>query len=166
MSLDYQLFQFINSFAGIFSLLDFMMVAITDFGVPLLAIIALSVCKKKNLYKMLFAVWLVFIVDFFVKLLFFRPRPFVSHEVNLLVDHLKTASFPSRHTDLAFVFAQSVFFVDKKTGFLAFAVALLVGFSRIFVGVHYPFDVLAGVFFGIAGAFAAFRIIDYFWKRD
>ena len=97
---------------------------------------------------------------------FFRHRPFVAHEVNLLVDHLKTASFPSRHTDIAFAFAQSVFFADKKLGIVAFVIAVLVGFSRIFVGVHYPVDVFAGAILGITGAFVAQKVLCYFWKGD
>ncbi|MBI4140699.1 phosphatase PAP2 family protein [Candidatus Woesearchaeota archaeon] len=166
MSFDYALFQLINSIAGTYPWLDFVMVTITDFGVPLLAILALSYCKRKNLYSSLFAVWLVFVVDFVMKLFYFRERPFVAHEVNLLVDHLKTASFPSRHTDIVFAFAQSIFFADKKLGITAFVIAVLVGFSRIFVGVHYPVDVFAGAILGIACAFVAQKILYYFWKGD
>lgn len=166
MGLDYELFQVINNVAGMYPWLDFIFVTVTDFGVPLLAILALSYCKKKNLYKMLFAVWLVFVVDFLIKLLFFRPRPFVAHEVNLLVDHLKTASFPSRHTDIAFALAQSIFFTDKRLGVIALVIGALVAFSRIFVGVHYPVDVFVGAILGITGAFVAHKTLNFFWKGE
>ena len=166
MGLDYELFRAVNAVAGTHPWLDFVMVAVTDFGVPVLAIIAVSMCKKKNVYKTVGAVWLVFVVDFVFKLLYFRQRPFAVHEVNLLVDYLKTASFPSRHTDLAFALAQSIFFAHKKWGIVALLIAALVGFSRVFVGVHYPLDVFAGALLGIAGAFVANKIIDTFWKEE
>lgn len=165
MSFDYALFQSINQFAGSYPILDFLMVAITDFGVPILAIIALFFCNRKTVYKTLFSGWLVFVIDFALKLLYFRQRPFSSYSVNLLVDHLQTASFPSRHTDLAFAVAAAVFIGDKKLGVLAIAIALLVGISRVFVGVHYPSDVVAGVILGIAGAYFANFVLDKFWSE-
>ncbi len=164
MSLDYSLFQFVNSFAGTNQLLDFLFVAITDFGVPALIMLTLFFCKKKPMYKTLFALWLVFVIDFVFKLFYFRPRPFASNQVNLLVDHLASASFPSRHTDLAFAIAASIFLNEKKLGVIALIIAFLVGFSRIFVGVHYPFDVFAGIVIGTAGAFFANWVIDEFWR--
>src|SRR3989344_2192431 len=116
MALDYTLFQSINQFAGSNFFVDFFFIAITDFGVPLLVILALFFCKKKHMYKALFALWIIFVVDFVIKLFYFRPRPYIDNQVNLLVDHLKSASFPSRHTDLAFAMAFSFFLNDKKLG--------------------------------------------------
>lgn len=165
MNADYALFQVINNVAGINPLLDFVMITITHFGVPLLGILVLHWCKKKVWCKTGVTVLLVFLVDFLFKLFFFRQRPFSVYEVNLLVDHLQTASFPSRHTDLAFAVAQSIFFANRKQGIIALSVAFLVGLSRVFVGVHYPSDVGVGALLGIVGAFAANKVVDHVWRK-
>lgn len=165
MNVDYTLFQVINNVAGINPVLDFVMITVTHFGVPILGILVLYGCKKKAWYKTGVAVLLVFVMDFLVKLFFFRQRPFSVYEVNLLVDHLQTASFPSRHTDLAFAVAQSIFFANRKQGVIAMIIAFWVGLSRIFVGVHYPSDVFVGALVGIVGAFAANKLVDCFWRK-
>lgn len=164
--IDYTIFQAINQFAGNKPTLDFLMVTMTDFGIPILFTIMLFFANKKTTYKTLFAAGIVFVIDFLFKIVYFRQRPFVTHDVNLLVDHLQSASFPSRHTDIAFAFAQSIFLGDKKTGVAALIIAAIVGLSRVYVGVHYPLDVLAGAVLGIAGAYFSSFLIDQFWKGE
>jgi membrane-associated phospholipid phosphatase len=95
------------------------------------------------------------VVNALLKLLFQRPRP------ELAFVHLETYSFPSGHaavstatfTALAFVIAQRA---RPRQAVAIWAVAmaliLLVGFSRLYLGVHYLSDVLAGTSFGLAWA--------------
>ena len=74
-------------------------------------------------------------------------------------------SFPSGHTTAAFEGAFSLFLRHRKWGVAAIVAAVLVGFSRLFLSVHYPSDVLCGAILGTAFAFLAARIVDEIWKR-
>jgi undecaprenyl-diphosphatase len=109
----------------------------------------------------------------------FEPRPFIGHKVHLLIAHAADSSFPSDHTAwsfavvgmLAFAFLPLVLSAKYKRDekrqrfdaalrrklFLFLIVALvigcLIGLARVFVGVHYPGDVLGGAFDGLVGAY-------------
>ena len=153
MSLDYALFQVVNDFAGSHHVLDISMILITNFGVYILALVALLLCRRKTFYTAAFSVALVFSVDFVFKLFYWENRPFVMHDVHLLILPPASASFPSRHASLAFASAISIFIENKKRGIFAVILAFLVAFSRVYVGVHYPYDVIVGILFGTAGAY-------------
>ncbi|WP_431916417.1 phosphatase PAP2 family protein [Micromonospora wenchangensis] len=59
-------------------------------------------------------------------------------------------SFPSNHATIAGALATAVLLLSPRWGLLAAPLALLAAFSRVFVGVHYPHDVLAGLLLGLA----------------
>lgn len=81
-----------------------------------------------------------------LKVLVKRHRP-VDHP---LVHHLVTYSFPSGHTTTSFACAGTIArFAPRNVRPLLFVLAALIGFSRIYVGVHYPLDVLAGAVLGL-----------------
>ncbi|HBL40024.1 MAG TPA: hypothetical protein DDY98_00015, partial [Ruminococcaceae bacterium] len=65
-------------------------------------------------------------------------------------------SFPSGHTSSSFAAATVLFCNNKKLGAPALVLAVLIGFSRIYCGVHYCTDVLAGTVVGVAFGIAAF----------
>ncbi|BAJ30133.1 MULTISPECIES: phosphatase PAP2 family protein [Kitasatospora] len=75
-----------------------------------------------------------------------RPRPFVTHpELDVLVPGKEdTLSFVSDHSAMSMGIAVALFLVNRRLGLAAGALALLQGFCRLFVGVHYPTDVLGG----------------------
>ncbi|MDR3293618.1 MAG: phosphatase PAP2 family protein [Clostridiales bacterium] len=100
------------------------------------------------------------VVNLTMKPLLMRERPFsVNPDILLLVKAPGDYSFPSGHSATAFAFAAAVFFMNKKWGIPAFIVAALVALSRLYLYVHYPTDVLAGILIGIIlGAFAAFAV--------
>lgn len=86
-----------------------------------------------------------------------RPRPFVSYpELHRLVDPGGEFSFPSGHTLTSFCAATALFCFYKKPAAAAYVLAALIGFTRLYVAVHYPTDVLAGAVLGIVlGTIAA-----------
>ena len=83
---------------------------------------------------------------------YYRDRPFVTHTVLQLIAHPANASFPSDHAIGAFVIATSIWIFRRKDGKLWLAFAACIAFSRVWTGVHYPSDVLAGAVIGIAAA--------------
>ena len=97
-------------------------------------------------------------VNICVKPLAHRIRPYVySHEVSLIIKKAADYSFPSGHTAAAFASSMAILRSEhKKLGACALIYATLMGFSRLYVGVHYPTDVIAGMIlgdlFGLAGA--------------
>jgi len=159
--IDIQIFQFINNLAGQNILLDNSFIFITIFGNLLLFLIILFSRNIKLILKSITAYIIAKAVDLGINLLYYRPRPFVVQEVNLLIAQKATASFPSGHAMTAFVFAQLIYFWNKKYGIIAYVLAFLVAFSRIYAGVHYPLDTIAGVILGIGIAF----IIEYLFEK-
>jgi undecaprenyl-diphosphatase len=91
-----------------------------------------------------------------------RPRPFqkVKGIVNLVAPQ-DVFSFPSGHTAGAFVAATLIIGCYPVILVPAFLWALLVGFSRVYLGVHYPTDVLSGACLGLMGAWAGPRLAGY-----
>ena len=82
--------------------------------------------------------------------LFMRPRPFVVYQVNqLIVYAVDKSSFPSGHAAFFFGLAMVVYFYNKKAGWWFLSAALLISLARVFVGVHYPLDILVGALIGL-----------------
>lgn len=84
----------------------------------------------------------------FIRLILPRLRPFVENNVNLLLSSGES-SFPSGHAAFYFAIATVVFFHNKKAGIAFLAVAFLISLARVFVGIHWPSDILAGAAVGI-----------------
>ncbi len=133
---------------------------------------------KKNFYKhlALFAGALILsgIVGRILKHFFDRPRPLKemaalieSHQVyiHVLGKELREYSFPSGHTLSAFSGATFLSILFKRWSPLFFSVAVLTGLSRIYVGAHFPIDVIGGMFVGIlVTALFCFLADKYFFK--
>lgn len=64
-------------------------------------------------------------------------------------------AFPSNHSAFAGAIAAAVFLLDRRLGAIAAVLALLEGFSRVYLGVHYPHDVVVGLLVGAAVTVAA-----------
>lgn len=108
------------------------------------------------------AIFLALIFDQIINYLIFRQRPFAVSAVNLLISKVADSSFPSTHTLLSFAPATIIFFKNSKLGMYALFIAGFVGLSRIYVGVHYPSDVLAGMIIGLACAFLVKKSYSFF----
>ncbi|MEU1537225.1 phosphatase PAP2 family protein [Actinacidiphila glaucinigra] len=82
-----------------------------------------------------------------------RPRPFLEHKgIDVLVEGKTDFSFVSDHATLTMAVAMGLFMVSRTWGLAAVAVALAEGFCRVYMGVHYPTDVLGGFALGTAVA--------------
>lgn len=171
MNFDYQVFKIINDWAGQNAILDKIGIFFAEYLPYIIGVGALifAICwfvKNKSwkvLWQALVAVILSRgIITEVTRFLWHRPRPFVGHTVNLLINHEASGSFPSGHTTLLFVLAAIVYFWNKKLGWLFFVLSFLACFARIFVGVHYPSDILVGAGIGIFSGWLIYKISKKF----
>lgn len=82
-----------------------------------------------------------------------RPRPFNDHQgLEVLVDGKTDFSFVSDHATMAMAIGVGVFVANRRFGLAAIGLALVEGFCRVYMGVHYPTDVVGGFALGTAVA--------------
>ena len=172
--MDLYLFQKINGLAGNWPFLDALGIFFAKYFEYILVASVILMFGKK--WKIIFQAFLaagiarlaiVNIIRWIVR----RPRPFVENHVNLLLDKTVESSFPSGHAAFYFAIATVVFLYYKKVyprpkfwwgaGIAFFAASFLISLSRVFSGIHWPSDILAGAIVGIFSGFA----IDFLSKR-
>ena len=99
------------------------------------------------------------VINLWLKPFFDRLRPCENIALdNLLLQCLHDGSFPSGHTSASFATAAIIFCAHKPAGLILFFLAALMGFSRLYLFVHYPSDVLAGALLGILFGMSAYRL--------
>lgn len=97
--------------------------------------------------------------DVLLKHLVNRPRPFtVNTDVELLVKAPTTASFPSTHSTLAAAVTTVLLVKKRGLGFIALALTICIAFSRLYLYMHYPTDVLCGLLLGVLCGIGALLI--------
>ncbi len=152
------IFYFINSFAGLYNWLDWLIIFFANYFIFVLAFGALFLAlyhkSEKQIIRNLAFIFVSGIIAWgiveVVKHFYFSPRPFLALEnVKLLIRHGANDSFPSGHTAFSFAIATAVFFWKKKYASVFFTGALLVGLARVASGVHFPYDILGGIVLGI-----------------
>ncbi len=102
-----------------------------------------------------------------IKNLVRRPRPFMTFtDLKILISRPSQFSFPSGHSSSSFA-AAAVFYryLPKKFGVPALVLACFIAFSRLYVGVHYPTDVLAGALVGVGLSYAAGILVDFLERK-
>jgi undecaprenyl-diphosphatase len=95
----------------------------------------------------------------------FRPQQSLS-DLSMLVLRPASSSFPSNHAANSFALATLLSFYHRKIAWVLLAAASLVAFSRVYVGDHYPLDVLGGALLGTAFALAGVGIFRLFRRRQ
>ena len=98
----------------------------------------------------------VFILNFY----YFRPRPFADNDVSLLFYEPTDSSFPSNAVAAVFGLAFGIWGVNRRLGYVAIAAATLYGLARVYAGVHYPLDILAGAAIAAPVTYLVFRLRD------
>ncbi len=159
-------FNVINGLAGISPTVDIFFVFITNYLAYIVVVLVfiyffLRDLKKKKTTLQLFhhtSIFFYITVSFLSTWIFVEilkritnhPRPFqLLQEVFVLAPFGSFDSFPSAHTALTTALAVAVYQTQKRFGLLLGLFALTVGFSRMYVGVHFPLDVIVGFLIGI-----------------
>lgn len=150
--MDVFLFQKINGLAGKWVCLDATGIFFAKYSGYILGGLILLLFFKN--WKVIFQAFFAAIIARFgiveiIRWLWERPRPFVENNVNLLLEHSGSASFPSGHAAFFLALSTAVYFYNKKAGIGFFIASFLISLSRVFVGVHWPSDILAGALVGI-----------------
>lgn len=107
-----------------------------------------------------FSVLIGMCLSYLIGVMFYQDRPFVNDMGTQLIAHAADNSFPSDHT--TFIFSISMIFLlckqTRKGGAILFSLCFLGGFARVFVGVHYPFDIVGGMLVAAIASLLAYRI--------
>ena len=93
---------------------------------------------------------------------YFRARPFIEHELNLLFYRPTDSSFPSNSAAIAFAISSVIFIRYRPLGMMLFVVSIIYGLSRVYAGVHYPSDIAGGAFIGTTMGFISQGAITLF----
>lgn len=102
-----------------------------------------------------------------LKNLIARTRPFdINTAVELIVKRPRDYSFPSGHTAASFATIGALFFAgQKKLGIAALVPGILIAFSRLYLYVHFPTDILGGILVGLLAGFCGYICIKMYEKK-
>ena len=90
----------------------------------------------------------------------FEARPFISDgDTHLLIQHAADNGFPSDHTTLAFAVAGAILVWRRSLGLVCLALATALGIARIYVGVHWPSDIIVGAVIGLVAGYTVARCL-------
>jgi len=171
--MDYLIFQQINNLALKNLYLDEVAIFCASFlGYILIGVLFILLIKNfKKYYKIatqafISGIFARFIIVEIIRFIWDRPRPFISNSVNLLINHSSSASFPSGHAAFFFALSTLIYFYNKKTGILFLIASFLISISRVFCGIHWPADILAGALVGILSALIIKKIFGKLFPKD
>lgn len=150
--MNMEIFRLINNLANKNSFLDKTMIFFSkDVPYIFMAVIAgifiLGVIKNNEEYRKASVNTVIItiinlIINLVIRAIFHVDRPFVNNKVNLLVPHDKASSFPSNHATGTMSIALGLEKYNRILGIIMMILSLIVGFSRVYVGDHYPVDVI------------------------
>lgn len=173
MLLNQSLFLFINGLAYRYPVLDVVGVWVAGI-IPfmLLGILVVIYIKHGHRYRerrmvllaLLSGGFAYFVVKTLIVLIYPHPRPymFFSGIDPLITQSLAEGyqSFPSAHTMFFFAISTMVFIYNKRLGVFFLVVSSLMGIARIFVGVHWPFDIVVGILLGVITSIVIHLVYD------
>lgn len=167
MNIDLYSFNLINGLAGRWAWFDYLWMFIAEYSEYILAVIfiLLLAINLKKYWKIILLSSAAagisrFAVGTLIRFSWFRPRPFVAMDVNQLVYHDPLeGSFPSGHALFYFALSYIIYAYNKKLGIAFYVFSLLIVFSRVFVGIHWPSDILAGAIIGTLVAWGIDKVL-------
>lgn len=179
MALNQELFFVIFNLAGRSEALDAVGIFLAEGGVFVLALIVAAFLAwqlKKAAAGPLVAIFLLALSAWFLasvlKGVFITLRPQLALGIEPLIEKEASGSFPSGHTTGAFALAAGFWlwlryqeFYNRRYFWLGAGLtflALLIGLARVFVGVHFPIDILGGLILGLAVAWFAYYLLKFF----
>lgn len=173
---DASLFLWLNNALAKIPALQYLLGWPTYFGeyyflIPLIALFA-WIWEPKRWWRLTLLIAFVLLIsgllNYSLKHLILRPRPyghffpaFINDDVfiNLYFGRPTSSSFPSGHVTAVTATGWALNKLYKNRFVWLYAAIPFIGFTRIFVGAHFPFDLLGGFFVGLTGAYLAFSLL-------
>jgi undecaprenyl-diphosphatase len=167
---DYSAFHAVNGLSGHSSIADDVLTFVAnDLQLIIVAIVALTFLfpfaherreRRRGAVLATASAAIALLLNQPISHLVDRARPYVAHpaHAHLLIAPSHDPSFPSDHATGAFALAVAIFLYDRTIGTLLLVLAAVLAFARVYVGTHYPGDVVAGALIG-AGVAAALYLL-------
>lgn len=163
MTVDYRIYRAINQFVYHHAWLGRGLNALETWAVPVIAVATFALWllarpggDRKWKFVSAYALGsaaLALLINQAIGKIWHRQRPFAAHPAaHVWGSRSHDPSFPSDHASAAFGIAFAVFLFDRLAGSVFLAAAAVIGVGRVFIGAHYPLDVLAGCLVGLASA--------------
>ena len=149
------------------TLTDQIMIFITNYviylGMLLTFILAIKgkIEEKKAFLLIILGIPISILLIKGVHLFISEQRPFVTYNFLPLADNKADLSFPSRHATMMAVMAFGYVHFKSKWASLFLIFMLLVGISRVYIGVHYPIDIIGGFMVGIISLILSTQIVKF-----
>jgi undecaprenyl-diphosphatase len=161
-NLNIAVFNAINGLAATHRELNIFMILLAKYIVFLIPAYLTYLLLKKQFKEFLFigsSIFIALAMGYITKQLYYHPRPFAMGIGIDLVKDDYTSSIPSDHTTAMFAFATALLLEKRRfLGGVAIFLGLLTGIARVYIGVHFPLDIVFGMLFGMI-----FSIITYLW---
>src|SRR5213592_2440678 len=167
--MDYRVYRAINQFVFHHAWLGRDLATLENWAVPAVALATFALWlfarpggnRKWKLASAcaLASAALALLVNQLIGTIWHRQRPFATHpSTHVWGARSHDPSFPSDHASAAFAIAFAVFLFHRVVGSIFLAAAVVIGVGRVFIGAHYPLDVLAGCLVGLASALLLARV--------
>lgn len=154
MNLNSELFSLINGLAHKSVFMDDIMIVFSKYVLLIfMAATALiyiygALKSKEDMRTVAMDIVVITVINLFISFVigkfYFVPRPFATGKVNLLIPHTADASFPSDHATGTMSVALGINKYKRAYGIIFIILSIVVGISRVYVGHHYPSDVIGG----------------------
>lgn len=166
VAFDFAILDFIREYIAnpFFDIFFKLITHIGDYAISFIVLGAVCLFfKKTRKYGIALAIGLtlcLILCNITLKNLFARIRPFDIKNVALLINAPTDYSFPSGHTTCSFLWAEITRRFFKKYGVPAYILACLIAFSRMYLYVHYPTDIVGGIVLGIGIGYISCKAVN------
>lgn len=152
--MDKNIFHLINRHSGRHRLIDILMIMVSKriryvYLIILIILWFKDQSTNKVAKKAIVTAIIAWIIRMVTNIFYFRPRPFVSNRVGILIPSKTDSTYLSKHTILTFSISFSILLYHRLLGSILMCLSILTGLSRVWVGHHYPSDIFRSAFIGV-----------------
>jgi undecaprenyl-diphosphatase len=152
--MDKNIFNLINRHSGRHQFIDIIMILVSKriryvYLIVLIFLWFKDPSTKKVAKKAIITAIFSWIIRMVTNIFYFKPRPFVSNRVGILIPSKTDSTYLSKHSILTFSISFSILLYHRLLGSILMVLSILTGFSRVWVGHHYPSDIFRSAFISV-----------------